>query len=174
MITKKIQTVAMEEIYKSNSDGYTPLLLEIYNPDIKWNDNSLEQEDKYLRVVADSNNVKFKGHRYLASKFEFKPPEQDGTKAESAQITISSLDTRVVQMLRTIELVCEVNVVAAFAKNGSEYKFYPLEEYSMQMKSSTYSRTTATLVLSPDETWSLNVPRDTATKDRFPSCNENE
>lgn len=173
MIKKQIQTVAMDEIYKRNSDGYIPVLLDIYNPDIKWNDNSLEQDDMHLRVVADSNNVKYKGKRYLACKFEFKPPEQDGTKVGSASITLSALDTRVTQMLRMIDLVCEVDVVTAFAKNGSQYKFIPLDEYKMQMKSSTYSRTTANLVLSPDDVWSLNVPRDVATKDRFPSCNEN-
>ena len=173
MIKKQIQTVAMEEIWKRNTDGYVPILLEIYNPDIKWNDNSLEQDNMYLRVINDSNNVKYGGHKYLACSFDFKPPEQDGTKTASASISVSAIDSRVVQMLRSISLVCDVTVTAAFAKNGTSYTFYPLDEYTLQMKSASYTRVSAELTLQADEEWTLNVPVDIATKDRFPSVNNN-
>ena len=66
-----IQTVAMEEIWKSQSDGYIPALLEIYNPDIKWNDDSLGQENCYLRVISDTNAVVYKEKKYLPCKFNF-------------------------------------------------------------------------------------------------------
>lgn len=174
MIKKQIQTVAVKELWNKDTEGYIPVLLEIYNPDIRWDDDSFEQENMYLRVVNDSNNVKYNGKKYLASSFSFKPPEQNGTKTSSATLTLSAIDSRVVQLLRSVSLVCEVTVVSAFAKTGSSYVFYPLDKYKLLMKSATYSRITAELSLCVDEVWTMNVPRDIATKDRFPSVNVNE
>lgn len=173
MNEKNIQTVALEEIWKQNSDGYMPVLLEIYNPDIKWSDGSLEQENMYLRVIDDSNPVIYQGKRYLPCRFEYTPPEEDGKKLGQASINLSAIDSRVSQMLRSIELQCEVKVVAAFAKNGSTYKFLPLDYLTAKMPSATYSRTTATLTLVNKDVMQLNVPRDVATKNTLPSVNAN-
>lgn len=173
MNEKTIQTVALEEIWKQNTDGYIPVLLEIYNPDLKWNDNSLEQENMYLRVIDDSNPVIYKGKRYLPCRFEYTPPEEDGKKLGQATINLSAIDTRVVQMLRSIELQCEVKVVAAFARNGSEYRFLPLDYLTAKMPTATYNRITASLSLINKDVLTLNVPRDVATKNTLPSVNQN-
>ena len=178
MNEKHIQTVAMEEIWKKNTDGHLPVLLEIYNPDIKWNDGSLEQENMYLRVIDDSNPVVYKGKKYLPARFEFTPPEEDGKTIGQATITISAIDSRVVQMLRSIELQCEITVMATFAKvtraNGSAImKFCPLEQLKARVPSATYNRTTAQLNLVFKDVLKLNVPRDTATKNLLPSVNGN-
>jgi hypothetical protein len=169
MNEKTIQSVALEEIWKQNSDGYMPVLLEIYNPDIKWNDKSLAQEDMYLRVIDDSNPVVYKGKKYLSCRFEYTPPEEDGKKLGQASINISAIDSRVTQMLRSIELQCEVKVVAAFAKNGNVYKFLPIDYLTAKMPTATYDRITATLSLINKDVLSLNVPRDIATKNTLPS-----
>ena len=66
---KNINAVALEELWKKDTDGHIPVLMEIFNPDIKWEDGSLEQENMYLRVIDDSNPVMYKGKRYLACKF---------------------------------------------------------------------------------------------------------
>lgn len=178
MNEKNIQTIAMEEIWARTTDGHIPVLLEIYNPDIKWNDGSVEQENMYLRVIDDSNPVIYKGKKYLPASFEFTPPEEDGKTVGQASITLSAIDSRVVQMLRSIELQCEVTVMAAFAKlvneNGkTTFRFYPLDQIKTRMPSATYNRTTAQLSLVYKDVLKLNVPRDKATKNQLPSVSEN-
>ena len=178
MNDKNIQTIAMEEIWRQSTDGHIPVLLEIYNPDIRWDDGSLEQENMYLRVIDDSNPVTYKGKRYLPARFEFTPPEEDGKTVGQASITLSAIDSRVVQMLRSIELQCEVTVMAAFAKMASKegkviMKFYPLERLKAKIPSASYNRTTAQLTLVYKDVLKLNVPRDIATKNALPSVNAN-
>ena len=75
---KNINAVALEELWKKDTDGHIPVLMEIFNPDIKWEDGSLEQENMYLRVIDDSNPVMYKGKKYLACKFNYTPPEENG------------------------------------------------------------------------------------------------
>lgn len=178
---KTIQTIAMEEIWKDNADGHIPVLMEIFNPDIKWDDSSIEQENMYLRVIDDSNAVVYKGKKFLPCKFTYTPPEENGKTIGGASITISAIDSRVTQLLRSVEVECEVTVVAAYAKKttvtegGEErttYKFLPLDELKTRMQSATYNRVTAQLNLAYKDVLKLNIPRNVATKDKLPSVNE--
>lgn len=179
---KNINVVAMEELWKDDTDGHIPVLMEIFNPDLKWADGTEDQENMYLRVIDDSNPVMYKGKKYLPCKFIYTPPEENGKNVGQASITISAIDTRIVEMLRSCQVACDVTVVAAFAKQttvnegGNEvttYKFYPLDELKAKMDSATYSRTTAQLNLVYKDVLKLNVPRNIATKDKLPSVNEN-
>lgn len=179
---KNINAVALEEIWKKDTDGHIPVLMEIFNPDIKWEDGSLEQENMYLRVIDDSNPVIYKGKKYLACKFNYTPPEEDGKSIGQASITLSAIDSRVVQLLRSVEVECEISVVAAFAKSvtvledeteRTTYKFYPLDELKGNLQSASYNRVTAQLNLSSKNVLQLNVPRVIATKDKLPSVNMN-
>lgn len=174
MNNNTIQTAAMEELWQSHIDGYFPILLEVYNPDIKWDDNSTGQENMYLRLINDSNSVKYGGKMYLASAFTYTPPEKNGQKVGDASITISVLDSRVMQMLRSVDVPCEVTVVAGFVKNGSTYKFVPLDKLKAVILSATYDRATAKLSLTYKDVMSLNIPKDTATQDMLPSVNQND
>lgn len=178
MNEKNIQTIAMEELWKQNTDGHIPVLLEIFNPDIKWNDGSLEQENMYLRVIDDSNPVVYKGKKYLPARFEFTPPEENGKTIGQASITLSAIDSRVVQLLRSIDLQCDVTVMAMFAKlvnqQGSiTYQFVPLDNLKSRMPSASYNKVTAQLNLVYKDVLKLNVPRDKATKNQLPSVSAN-
>lgn len=178
MNQKNIQTEALEELWKQNTDGHLPVLLEIFNPDIKWSDNSLEQENMYLRVIADSNAVIYKEKKYLPSSFVYTPPEENGKTIGQSAISISAIDGRVIQMLRSIELPCEVTVMAMFAKRVSgsgntTYKFIPLDNLKTKMLSASYNATTAQFNLTFKDVLKLNVPRDLATKDAMPSVTMN-
>ncbi len=170
---KNIQTIAMEEIWKQNTDGHIPVLLEIYNPDIKWNDGSLEQENMYLRVIDDTNPVIYHEKKYLPCRFEYTPPEEDGKKIGQASITLSAIDSRVVQMLRSIELQCEITVMASFVKHGTQYRFLPLDQLKGKIPSANYNRTTAQLNFVFKDVLQLNIPRDVATKNLLPSVESN-
>ena len=37
---KNINKVAIEELFSQNSNGFLPVLLEVYNPDLAWKDIS--------------------------------------------------------------------------------------------------------------------------------------
>ncbi len=172
MNEKKIQTIAMEEIWKSNSDGYLPVLIDIYNPDIKWNDESLGQEACHFRAISDTNAVVYKGKKFLPCSFNIKMPDEDGEKLSNATITISTIDTRITQVLRTIDMQCEVNIEAFFAKNGNKIKFMPLDSLKAIIPSANYNRSTATLQLVFKDVLQMNVPAEQATKDKLPSVLE--
>ena len=178
MNNKEIQTIALEELWKQNTDGHVPVLLEIFNPDIKWDDGSTEQENMYLRVIDDSNPVVYKGKKYIPAKFEFTPPEENGKTIGQASITISAMDSRIVQMLRSVELLCEVRIMAMFVKvttqdNKVTYKFFPIDNLKTTMPNASYNSTTAQLNLVFKDVLKLNVPRDKATKNQLPSVNPN-
>lgn len=172
MNEKKIQTIAMEEIWKSQSDGYLPVLIDIYNPDIKWDDDSLGQENCHFRAISDTNAVVYKGKRYLPCSFNVKLPDEDGEKIGDATVTISSIDTRIIQLLRSIDMQCEVTLEAFFAKQGSKIKFLPLDSIKAAIPSASYNRTTATLRLEFKDVLQMNVPAEKATKDKVPSVLE--
>lgn len=163
----------MEELWKSGVEGWFPVLVEIYNPDLKWSDSSLEQDDMYLRVISDTNAVIYKGKKYLPCRFTYTPPEKDGKQVGQASITISALDSRIIQMLRSVEIQCEITVVAGFVKNGSVYKFIPLDTFKGTVASASYNSTTAQLDLTYKDVLALNIPKDTMTKDMLPSVSEN-
>ena len=172
MNEKNIQTITMEEIWKQNTEGHIPVLLDIYNPDLKWDDNSDEQENMHLRVIDDSNPVIYQGKKYLAGRFTYTPPEENGKSIGQASITISAIDSRVTQALRSIELESDVTVVATFVKEGSVYTFLPFANHQSKLPSASYNRTSATLTLVNKDVLQLNIPRNQATKDLFPSVVE--
>lgn len=172
MNNRTIQTVALEEIYKQNVDGNFPVLLEIYNPDIKWGDDELEQENMYLRIINDTNPVVYKGKHYLPSQFVFTPPTEDGKTVGESSITMSAIDSRIVQMLRSIEIPCKITITAAFAKKDSTYMFYPFDNFKATIPSANYDRTQTNFTLTWKNVMNLQVPRNKATKDQLPSIGE--
>ena len=173
MITRKIDTMTLEEIWAQETDGHIPVLLEIYNPFILWGANKgNEQDDCYLRVINDSNSVIYKGKRYIPCGLSFKAPQEDGTKIGPASITISALDSRIQQMLEQIRNVSDVTVTAAFIKmkteNGHEImKFRELSKWKFQMETGNANRSTATFNLVGNGVYGLNVPRDTMDKNQL-------
>lgn len=173
-----INVVTLKELWNQNTDGYLPVLMEIYNPDIAWTAEEKEiykQDNGYLRIIADQSKVVYKGKTWLPCSFDFTAPESDGKKIGSASITISALDARVRKLLRTIKLTSELKLIASFnkvEKNTSGqfvYKFYELNSMTLQMKAATSNKSTATFSLVFSDALSQNVPYDIATQDRTPA-----
>jgi hypothetical protein len=168
---KNINTIALEEIFKQNADGFLPLLIEIYNPDIYWGDNSSEQEDTYLRIINDTVKIRYDGKLYLPCCFEFEPPEENGKSLGTASLSVTSLDSRIPQLLGMCEIPCEITIKAVFAKvdENSKYIFYPIEKWKFKANVATCDATKATLTLSNDTFMTTNLPRDLAMQNQFPS-----
>lgn len=173
-----VDVITMAELWKKDIDGYLPVLLEIYNPDITWTEEEksvYQQDDCYIRFISDESKVIYKGKTYLPCAFDFNPPEMDGKKVGGASITISALDSRVKRLLRSIKIPSEVRIVSLFAKtqkNGTTgkfiYKFAELNTSPFKMSSASSNKTTATFDLQFGKNMTQNVPYDMATPDRIP------
>lgn len=177
-MARNIQTYVLKELCKQNIDGLLPVLLEIYNEDLVWGDNSYEQENCYLRLVNDTQAVKYGGKKYLPCRFDMTMPEEDGKTLKPISLTVSSIDSRMIQLLRSTSLKSEVAIKACFAKEktvvegGKEkvrFAFYPLFNYKFKVKDANCTRITATLNLEVEDVLSLQASRDKATQDKFPS-----
>ena len=171
-----IDVVTMQDLWKKDSEGYIPILIDIYNPDIGWTDEERSvygQINGHLRFISDENKVIYKNAVYLPCAFDYTPPDTDGKKIGAATISISAIDSRVKKMVRTIKTPSEVNVVAMFAKikrtNGkTTFKFAEMKSASFWMTAASSNKATATFNLSFDRALSQNVPFDMATSDRVP------
>lgn len=173
MITKHIQTIAMKELYSQNMNGFIPVLIEIYNPDLVWNGMD-GMDDGYLRLINDTEDVIYKGVKYLKSSINFSFPEVDGKSVGTGSVSICDIDHRVTLLLRSIELKCILKMVAVFAQwegesTSKKLYFHPLSNYKFIMETATYNGKIATAPLIAYKSLSLNVPRDSATRDMFPA-----
>lgn len=174
-----LDVVTMQELWNKDTDGYLPVLLEIYNPDIAWTEEEKSvygQEDAYLRVIADENKVVYQTHTWLPCAFDFTPPETDGSKIGQASISITALDARVRKLLRKIRLPSKARIVAMFARQTKEtdghftYRFRPLNTMTFQMNNATSDKAKAVFNLVFSNSLQQNVPYDIATQDRTPSA----
>lgn len=175
MIESNISSVALTELYKQNIDGSIPVLVDIYNPDMNWGDNvgTSGQENCHLRLINDTNMVKYKGKTYLPSSLTVQLPTTDGTKVGSASITLSAIDSSIVYLLRNIRATSSVNVISTFAKfDGTKYKFYELKNITFDGVTTSYNQTAATINLTFDTSLQRTFPVDTATKDRLSSVRD--
>ena len=173
-----VDVITMQELWKQDVDGYLPILLEIYNPDIKWTaeeQSTYNQDNSYIRFIADESRVNYRGKTYLPCAFDFNPPEIDGKKVGNATITISALDSRIKKLLRTIELPSEARIVSLFAKTQKDgttgafiYQFAELNSAPFKMSTASSNKTTATFNLTFGKNMAQNIPYDVATPDRVP------
>lgn len=173
-----MDVITMTELWKQDIDGYLPVMMEIYNPDIKWTteeQESYEQENSYIRLIADESRVRYKGKTYLPCSFDFTPPEIDGKKIGTASISISALDVRIRKLLRTIQIPSEVRIISLFSKTEKDgttgafiYKFTELDSTPFKMSSASSNKTTASFNLQFGKNMTQNIPYDIATPDRVP------
>ena len=173
-----LDVITMNDLWKQDVDGYLPILMSIYNPDIVWTQEEKDaygQEDSYIRLISDVNKVVYKSKTYMPCNFDYTPPELDGKKVGSASLSISALDSRVKKLLRTIKLPSEVTVVSMFTKVSKDdstgqfiYKFVELNSKPFTMSSAGSNKTTATFNLTFSKDMTRAIPFDVATVDRTP------
>lgn len=171
-----IDILTANDLWKRDTDGFLPVMFEVYNPDIVWTDKEKSiygQEDCYLRFINDDMKVRYKNKTYLPCAFEYKLPDSDGSKIGSSSITISALDARVRRLLRSIKLPSDFTVVAAFGKMQKEsgkytYSFKELNSITYRMSTASSNKSTATFNLTFNRSLGVNVPIDVASQDRVP------
>lgn len=173
---KRINTVALKELFDENTGGAIPILADIQHDHIKWTDNTHEQEDGHLRIINDMAAVKYKGQRYIPASFSFTLPSEDGKKISNTTITVSSIDQRIIEIIRGINSAPPILTInAVFGKQEIEgrtgYTFHDLGEYKFSMTNCRWNGLTAQWDLVFDSVMQLNVPVDMGTVYRNPAVN---
>lgn len=173
-----LDVITIKDLWDKDTDGYLPVLIEIYNPDITWTDEEIKvygQSNGYLRLISDVSRVIYKNKTWLPCSFDITLPEKDGKKFGNASISISALDARVRRILRIMKVRCEFKIIAVFNKVKKEdsekyiYKFAEVQSYTLYMTTASMNKSTATFSLTFDKAVQQNIPYDVATQDRVPS-----
>lgn len=168
---KNIETVTVEELLSRDTGGSIPILVDIEHSDIVWNDGSSDQEDGHLRLINANYTVKYDGHTYRPSVFTFTLPSEDGKKVGSTTITISAIDQRVIEVIRSVETKPTATIVAFFSKEDSTITFSKIYNYVFEMDSVSWDGVSAKWSLVFDPVMNKNIPRDLATAARCPAVN---
>ena len=177
MSTKTIEAVTLEELFKESTDGSIPVLMDIEHEGINWGETNrddgtkgdLEQENGHLRLINANYSVKYEGKRYLPSYFSFTMPSEDGKTIGQTSVTISAIDQRIINIIRSIEDKPKATFVALFARNDRTVTFSKLYKYTFEMGSVTWDGVSAKWNLVFDPAMQLQVPRDKATPMRCPA-----
>lgn len=165
---RKIEVMTAEELLRPATSGSFPILVDIQHPEIVWKDESGDQEDGHLRLINANYPVKYSGHYYLPCVFKFTMPSEDGKKVGSTDITISAIDKRIIEIVRSVASKPKAVIEAFFTKKDSQIYFSRLYKYEFEMCGCTWDGVSAKWSLVFDPAMQLNVPRDLATMTRCP------
>lgn len=168
MSGRKIETMTAEELLRPATGGSFPILVDIQHTEIVWTDGSDDQEDGHLRLINANFPVRYSGHYYLPCVFKFTMPSEDGKKVGSTDITISAIDKRIIEIIRSINSKPKAVIEAFFTKYDSTVYFSRLYKYEFEMTNCIWDGATAKWTLVFDPTMQLNVPRDLASQARCP------
>ena len=173
---KKIESITIEELMRPNTDGSIPVLIDVQHKDISWAENTAnyagEQENGHLRLINANYPVRYNGHKYMPSVFSFTMPSEDGVKVSSTTITISAVDRRVIEIIRSVKTKPRAIIEAFFVKDDNIVTFSKLYKYEFEMSSVSWDGISAKWNLEFDPVMQLNIPRDLATSARCPAVND--
>lgn len=166
---KNIEAVTISELFDRASDGNIPILVDIQHGSIVWEDNK-EQENGHLRLVNNNAKVKYQEKVYYPAYFSFVLPSEDGQKVGNTSVTISAIDQRIIEVIRSINSAPKCVFEAFYTKlSDTQILFSKLYHYEFLMDSVNWDGITAKWNLVFDSACQLNVPRVLATVNRCPS-----
>lgn len=179
---RNVSAQTFESMTQKSDSAFLPVLIDIKHPAIVWTSTDLEQQNGHLRLICDTRGVKYKGndnevHYYAPCQFSVKMPKEDGKSKSNASITISCIDSRVIEVIRSITESITCNIVAMYAKiktsEGKQvYSFSKLYGRKFEMGSVTWNGISAQWDLNPDSRLDLSIPRDKGSSFRCPSIME--
>lgn len=179
---RNISSQVFESATQESDSIFIPVLLDIYHSSITWGENDIQQENGHLRLVNDVRGMKYKGDDkepkyYAPCTFTYKKPKEDGKKKNSASVSISCIDSRMIETIRLVPEDLRCRAVALYAKivddNGKvKYAFSKLDTKEFLMNGVTWDGITASWNLDPDEVMDVSTPKDTASEFRLRSLME--
>ncbi|MCQ2086558.1 MAG: hypothetical protein MJZ37_00580 [Bacilli bacterium] len=172
---KQIETLTLQELFSSSTEGTFPFLIDIQHDELVWSDQSFGQENGHFRLINSTTAVRHNGKKYLPAVFSCTLPSEDGQKIGNTSITVSAIDRRIIEMIRTINTNPRCVLEAYFAKiSDTEFVFNKLNHYEFEMTSVNWDNQTAKWNLVFDPAMQLSVPVDLGTKTRCPAAVEGE
>lgn len=177
---RNINTQTFDDFSQRGLEGFLPVLVDIRHPGITWNDSV--QQNGHLRLVNDTKGMMYKGNDtepkyYAPCNFQFKLPKEDGKTKSKASITISALDSRIIEVIRSIEEDLTCRIVGMYSKITSadgkvKYVFSKMYSRKFEMSNVSWNGVTAEWELEPDSIADINAPKDKGSLFRFPSLME--
>lgn len=70
-----------------------------------------------IRVVNNTQGIEWNGNTYEASSFKFKPPAQEEGELSNATLTLSNIDRRIMETVRSIDSAPTVTANVVFVKH---------------------------------------------------------
>ena len=175
---KNIETSVIDELSQRNEALLIPVLIDIRHSGIIWQEGSTQQNG-HLRLVCNTEGLRYKGdddraYLYEPCIFSYKAPKEDGKTKGTASITISCIDSRLIDVIRGITEGLTCNVVALFTKvkdeNGEiNYAFSKFYGKILEMGSVSWGTDSAQWTLEPDSVMNISFPKDKGSRFRCPS-----
>lgn len=175
---KNIESSVIDELSQRNSALFMPILIDIRHSGIIWQEGS-NQKNGHLRLVCNTEAIRYKGDDDIAYLYEpctfiYKAPKEDGKTKGTASITISCIDSRIIEIIRGITEGLTCKVVALFTKvkdenNEVNYTFSKFYGKTFELGSVSWSGDTAQWALEQDSTLSISYPKDKGSRFRCPS-----
>lgn len=172
-MVKNIDSMTIEELYSQDTASSIPILLTIRHGGIVWTDNSGAQENGFLRLINSNVPVIYEDKKYLPANFIFELPSEDGKKVGDTKISISAIDQRIIEVIRSIDSnpIAEITAVFQYISE-TEITFKKLYNYRFEMQSVEWNGVSAQWKLMFDPAMNVNIPADLATSIRCPSAYE--
>lgn len=184
MPRRNISTITFNEMTQKSQNAFLPILIDIKHTGIVWTDKSFNQENGHLRLICDTRGVKYKGDDttakyYAPCTFLYKKPKEDGKTKNKASISVSCVDTRLIEVIRSITENLTCKIVGMYTKidsnNGAQkYVFSKLYGKEFFMSNVTWDGISAQWDLDPDSIMDLSAPRDKGSVYRLPAIMENK
>lgn len=188
--SRNITLETFEGMSQKSESIFLPVLLDIMHPDIYWEYPESEdpevlkkrQQNGHLRLVYDPKGMMYKGDNdapvwYAPCFFSIKMPKEDGKSKGDTTISISCVDSRIIEVIRSIDEDLTCHIDALYSKINSEngkvrYTFTKLHGRNFEMGDVTWDGLQAQWNLNPDSIMDLNIPKDMGSRFRLPSITE--
>lgn len=177
-----VSSNVFDEMTQRNGEFCLPVLLDIKHSGIVWEEGSVQQNG-HLRLVCNSQAIKYKesstepAYTYEPCEFSYKMPKEDGKTKSNASITISCIDSRLIEIIRGVTEGVKCRIIALFTKTKTEnnsyrYIFSKLYGKEFEMGAVSWDGVQAQWALEPDSTLSIAFPKDKGSSFRCPSIAE--
>lgn len=114
-MSRAISYNARQQVQASEIQEAILVVLDIEHPSL----------DSTIRVVNNTQDVEWDGNTYLASSFKFTPPSQEDSEVSNAKLTISNIDRKLVELIRSISSMPTITVNIVFAGSSVEREAGP-------------------------------------------------
>lgn len=101
-------SITYKDLSKKFLAGSTPILIEISHKDLS----------DHIYLTDNNKAIEFEGNTYLPSTIKAQLPENSSETTGSARVSISAVDQRMTELVRSISTPPTLKIVACYYENG--------------------------------------------------------